>query len=75
MYGGEIVEKIPLKINFALRKSLVQDRVQDRIQEKVQDKFGLGKFSPIFCFFAKNLKMSCMVEKLWKKIPLKKILD
>ena len=50
MYGGEIVEKIPLKINFALRKSLVQDRVQDRIQEKVQDKFGLGKCSPFYLF-------------------------
>ena len=63
MYGGEIVKKIPLKINFALRKSLVQDRVQDRVQDKVQDKFGLGKFSPIF-FFPKSLKMSCLVEKL-----------
>ena len=61
MYGGDIVEKIPLK-KFALRKSLVQDRVQDKVQDKVQS-FGFGKFSPIF-FFAKSLKMSCMVEKL-----------
>ena len=62
MYGGEIVEKIPLKINFALRKSLVQDRVQDSFQDKVQDKVGLGKLSPIL--FSKSLKMSCLMEKL-----------
>ena len=50
---------------------MVQYRVQDSFQEKVQDKVGLQKFAPKF-FFLKKLKMSCMVEKLWEKIPLKK---
>ena len=59
MFNGEIVKKnFPLKI-FWLRKYLVQDRVQDKIQDKV----GLRKFSPTN-FFAKSLKMSCLMEKL-----------
>ena len=63
MFGGEIVKKkkIPFKKKFGHRTFLVQDRVQD----KVQDKVGLRKFSPnFFFFFAKSLKMSCLMEKL-----------
>ena len=48
MFDGEIVKKNCFKINFGLRKSLVQDRVQD--------KFGFGKFSPTFFFLQKTLK-------------------
>ena len=63
MFGGEIVKKkFPFKKNFGLGKFLVQDRVQDKV--------GLWKFSPKNVFFAKSLKMSCLVEKLWKKISL-----
>ena len=57
MFDGEIVKKnFPFKNKFGLRKFLVQDRVQD--------KAGLRKFSPKFLFFAKSLKMSCLMEKL-----------
>ena len=64
MFDGEIVKKkFPLKIlynytfkkNFGLRKLLVQDRVQDKV--------GLENFHQQF-FFAKSLKMSCLMEKL-----------
>ena len=60
-------KKICFKRNFGLRKSLVQDRVQD----KVQDKFGLEKIFTNFFFFWKKLKMSCLMEILWKKNPFK----
>ena len=61
MFDGEIVKRnFPLKINFGLGKFLVQDRVQD----KVQDKVGLRKFSPKNFFFAKSLKMLCLMETL-----------
>ena len=56
--------KFPFEKGFGLRTLLVQDRVQDRVQDKV----GLRKFSPKL--FVKSLKMSCLMEKLWKKISL-----
>ena len=65
MYGGEIVEKIPLKINFALRKSLVQE--SKTVQDKVQDKVGLGKFAPIYFFFQKALKCHVWWRNCGKK--------
>ena len=51
----------PFEINFGLRKFLVQDKVGLKTF-LVQDKVGLRTFSPKF-FFAKSLKMSCLMEK------------
>ena len=56
MFDGEIMKSNPFQIKFGFTKSLVQD--------KVQDKVGIRNFSPIFFFFAKSLKMSCLMEKL-----------
>ena len=38
--------------------------VLDRIQNRVKDKAILRKFSPRNFYFAKSIKMSCLMEKL-----------
>ena len=54
MFDGEIVrKKFPFKKILDL-KFLVQDRVQDKVDLENFHKF----------FFAKSLKMSCLMEKL-----------
>ena len=58
IFDGEIV-----KNNFPLQKMLDFFLVQDRVLDRVQDKVGLRKFSSNF-FFAKSLKMLCLMEKL-----------
>ena len=64
MFDGEIVKK-----KFPIKKKICTNFL---VQDRVQDKVGLGKFSPnfFFFFFAKSLKMSCLKEKLRKKISL-----
>ena len=52
-----------MKNNFPLQKMLDFFLVQDRVLYRVQDKVGLRKFSSNF-FFAKSLKMSCLMEIL-----------
>ena len=65
MFDGEIVKKkFPFSKNFGLRKFLVQDRVQDKVQARSKTELGLENFHQIFFFFAKSLKMSCLMEKL-----------
>ena len=64
MFDGEIVKKIPFQKKF--RPFYSQDRVQDKV--------GLENFHQKL-FFAKSLKISCLMEKLWKKNPLNKNLD
>ena len=61
MFDLEMVQKeIPFETKFG-QKFLVQDNVGLRTF-LVQDKVGLRTFSPKF-FFAKSLKMSCLMEK------------
>ena len=52
-----------MKNNFFLKKMLDFFLVQERVQDRVQDIIGLRKFSSNF-FFAKSLKMLCLMEKL-----------
>ena len=61
MFDGEMVKRnCPFETKFG-QKFLVQDNVGRRTF-LVQDKVGLRKFSPKF-YFAKSLKMSCLMEK------------
>ena len=61
MFDGEMVKRnFPFANKFG-QKFLVQDNVGLRTF-LVQDKVGLRTFSPKF-FFAKSLKMSCLMEK------------
>ena len=61
MFDLEMVKRnFPFEKKFG-QKFLVQDKVGLR-KFWVQDKVGLRAFSPKF-FFAKSLKMSCLMEK------------
>ena len=60
-FEKKIGQKFLVQDNVGLRKLLVQDKVGLRTF-LVQDKVGLRKFSPKF-YFAKSLKMSCLIEK------------
>ena len=81
MSDGEIVKKNPFKTKqFGHRQFLAKTesktesyteskKVLDRVQNRVKEKAGLRIFSPRIFLLKKNLKMSCLMEKLWKKIP------
>ena len=62
MFDGEIVKK-----NFPFQKILDLKIFWSKTESKT--KLDLENFHQIF-FVAKSLKMSCLMEKLWKKISL-----
>ena len=71
MFDAEIVGgggKFPFEKNFGLRKFSPKSPRQSprQVQNKSKKKLDLENFHQFF-FFAKSLKMSCLMDKLWKK--------
>ena len=65
MFDGEIVKK-----KFPFKKILDLENLWSKTESKT--KLDLENFHQIFFFFVKSLKLSCLMEKLWKKNPVKK---